>query len=112
MPAGYDAPQPEASIGKGSAFPKPLARLGGDEEFRARSGGGEQALQIPAAERDAAGRRPEAGPADMQENGAAPAADARRKIPVEHADDVVEVVLAPQPVVGAIGGQPDRPVIA
>ena len=53
--------------------------------------------------RDAAGRRGQAGPREVEENRAAAALGAPRIILVEHEGQVIEMIVAPHPV-GAIGG--------
>ena len=61
--------------GRGLPVRGDLAGLGGDDEFGAWPDRRKQPLQVAGAERDAAGGRPEAGAAEMQEDGAAAAVD-------------------------------------
>ena len=64
------------------------------------------------AKRDAAGGRTEARPAEVEEDGAAAPAYARAKIPIKHADDVVEAVGAPHGLMSGGGGKADRTIVA
>ena len=48
----------------------------------------------------------------MDEHGAAPAGDAGPRVVVDFDEEVVEVVVAPEPVAWFIGRAPERPVVA
>ena len=63
-------------------------------------------------QRDAAGGRREARPGHMEEDGAAAAGHPRPGVVVDLDDDVVEAVVAPEPVAWFIGRAPERPVVA
>jgi len=56
-------------------------------------------------------RRRQPGAGEMQEDGAAAAASPRPDVPVEHQADIVEVVVAPHPLMTGAIGQPDRSVV-
>src|SRR5688500_13480769 len=61
---------------------------------------------------NAAGGRRMTAAAEMQKDRAAASADARPHVPVEDADDVVEVVAAPHALVAGGGGEADRTIVA
>ena len=57
--------------------------------------------------------RPDPRPPSRSTPRRAPATpDPRRHVPVEHADDVVEMVGAPHRLVAGGGGEPDRAIVA
>src|SRR5215470_4074751 len=72
----------------------------------------EEAQQRRRMERDAAGGRSEALPRHMQEYGAAAAGGARPRVVVDLDDEVVEVIVAPQPVARRANAATDMPVVA
>src|SRR5918992_2057461 len=61
--------------------------------------------------RDASRRGREIGPRQMQEHGAATAGNSRRAVVIDFDDEVVEVILARQPVTSLIPDQTDWLVI-
>ena len=65
-----------------------------------------------AVERDAAGGAGPVRPRHMHEHRAAAAGDARAGVVVELDDEVVEAVVAPEPVAWFIGRPPERPIVA
>ena len=65
-----------------------------------------------ALDRDAAGGRREAGPGQVPEDRAAPAAPDRCVVPAELDDDVVEMVGAGEPLLGLARRAVDQPVVA
>ena len=77
-----------------------------------RTNPAEQLLQGAHSQCNAAGGRRVVRADQMQEYCAAPARDAGPGIVVDFDDAVVEMVLAPKPVTGFIGGAPERPVVA
>jgi len=74
--------------------------------------GGEEAAKIARRECDAAFRRGVTGSGEVEEDGAAAIARTRANVPIEDADDVVEVVLAPHALMRCGGWQTDRAVVA
>src|SRR5690242_2431929 len=61
---------------------------------------------------DAAGRRPEAGAGDMEEDGTAASFHPRPAIVIGLDDEIVKRIGTPQPVPGRPVGEPNRPVVA
>ena len=54
----------------------------------------------------------EAGPGKMQEYRATAASDPRPRVVVDFDNEIIKMILPPQPVAGLTGGYPDRLVIA
>lgn len=71
-----------------------------------------QLQQLVPPQADAAGRRGKALPGDMDKHGAAPAGHARPSIMVDFDNQIVEAVVAAQPVAWFIGRPAERLVIA
>ena len=72
----------------------------------------QQPPQLSRPQRHAARRRAQIRPRHVHEHGAAAAGDARAGVVVDLDDEVVEPVVAPQPVAWFIGRAAERPVVA
>ncbi len=72
----------------------------------------EQPCQRPAAQSDAPGRRRKALTREMDEYRAAAPGNARARIVVDLDDEVVEVILAPEPVARLVGPAAEGAVVA
>jgi hypothetical protein len=83
-----------------------------NEDFRSTREPPQQAAQVRRLESDAASGRPEARSCHVEEYGAAAVRDSRPRVVVELDDDVVEAVVAPQPIAPRLLRQSDRPVVA
>jgi len=71
----------------------------------------QQPPQLALGQRHAAFGGRQAGARNMQEDGAAAAAPRRRIVPAQHADHVIDRILAPQPFVPRRMRQADRAVV-
>jgi len=68
-------------------------------------------FQVPRAQGDAAGGRLEVFVGEMKEDGAAAPDCPRPDVEIDHADDVIEAILAPQRFGAGAKRQPDGPVV-
>ena len=77
---------------------------------------GSQPLQQPQhrglGHRNASGGRPKILTRQMQEDRAAASGDARRKIVINLDDEIVEMVIAREPIAATVPIEPHRPVVA
>src|SRR5271165_6156306 len=96
---------------RADALPKRLRRLP-DRHNRAHSQAGRELAHLFSRNGDAAGGRREAGPGEVEEDGAAASLGAAVESLVEDEDEVVKMVVAPHAVGAIAGRQPHRPVIA
>jgi len=72
----------------------------------------EQGSEAFRLEGDASRRRSKSRPGKVDEYGAAAAGDTRPRVVVDLHDEIIEMVLPPQPVAGRSLDEPNRPVVA
>jgi hypothetical protein len=82
-----------------------------NDDRRVRSDALDESPDRSAIDRDAALRRAETRPGGMQEDGRAAPAHGRMPVPVEVEHQVVEVIIAPYPLMACRIGQPHGAVI-
>src|SRR5260370_1664389 len=83
-----------------------------DHDPRAGAESDEKPAKALRRERDAARGGAKSGAREVHKDRAAAAGNARARVVIELDEQVVEIIVAPQPVACRIGGQLDRPVVA
>src|ERR1700688_656242 len=103
---GHDKPRRRSRSIAGRLWGSP------DHDPRVGAQPDEEPAEAPGRERDAARGGAKSGAGQMQEDRAAAAGNARARVVIELDEEVVEMVVAPQPVACRVGAELDRPIVA
>src|SRR5260370_25355633 len=92
---------------KSATFRDHALALSLDRDSCFRSEAGQETPEFDAAEGNASGRRRAIRPRDMEKNRAAPSGDAGTGVVIDLDDEIVEAIVAPEPLARFAGRAPD-----